>query len=72
MKKLIHTLFIPLFFLSCATYKPQVNKKIYESIVFVKKPAVENYEDIQKAYIDLFEAYEKNLNLLNFLNKSYN
>ncbi|MCE3040469.1 hypothetical protein [Helicobacter anatolicus] len=48
-----------------------MNKKIYESIVFVKKPAVENYEDIQKAYIDLFEAYEKNLNLLNFLKKSY-
>lgn len=51
--------------------KSRLDKSVFDNAIYIKKPIINEECDIQKAYIDLFEAYKKNLNLLECLKETY-
>lgn len=44
---------------------PPLPKDIFQYKTIFEKPEINNLSDVNKAYINLFEAYRKNLSLIN-------
>lgn len=66
--RVLIVLSISFFLNSCA--KPSFSPAIYNQVCIVSKPTIKTLKDAQNAYIDLFEAYEKNLKLLEILKET--
>lgn len=57
-------LILPLVFVGCYAPHNTIPKSLFLQIKEVEKPKIESLDDIQKSYIELFESYQLNLNLL--------
>lgn len=55
---------ITLFLAGCYAPKNELPKDIFLQVQEVQKPVINSLDDIQNSYIQLFRAYELNLNLL--------
>lgn len=54
----------------CYQAKNIIPKDIFLQVKEVEKPQINSLDDIQKSYINLFEAYQLNLNLLKTLKRA--
>lgn len=48
----------------CAKIETTIPPSIFLQVREVQKPTIENLGDIQNSYIELFDAYQTNLNIL--------
>lgn len=60
---------ISLIFFGCASVETSIPESIFLNKQVVQKPKIENLGDMQDAYIELYRAYRKNLQLLETIEK---
>lgn len=74
LKNLTPLIVICSFLISgCYSKKPFVSKQLFNDICFFQKPKeAKTSDDILKNYIELFNAYENNLLLLQTIEKMQN
>lgn len=65
----IRILLLSFFLVGCYQTKTSIPENIFENKIVMQKPILNDLNDINKAYIDLFKAYKENLRLLNLIEK---
>lgn len=64
------TLIFCVIFVGCYQAQKTLPPDIFLQVKEVEKPQINSLDDIQKSYINLFEAYQLNLNLLKTIENS--
>lgn len=65
--KVKSSVFLLLLLVGCSPAPQNLPNDIFKEVKEIEKPEIKTFEDIQKGYIKLFDAYKNNLNLLKLL-----